>query len=131
MKKARRAEVFRMKRTEGWSVRKECSRVRFTKETFPTVEAAEQWIRENVQDPAWKGSPWINHILHDSHGHLMTIEDWKECCDGGGFIDYDGNGELIDENYDFIENGFVKPSHHTHLKKEFPKEAKYVMWYNR
>ena len=37
---------------------------------------------------------FINDI--PDYGDLMTIEEFKECCEDGGFIDYDGSGVYSD-----------------------------------
>jgi hypothetical protein len=123
-------EVFRFRKDIRWSVRKEFSRNRLTQETFPTIEEAESWIRENHKPEYHFDRPWINHVIDGSYGHLMLLDVWKEDCDQGGFIDYDGHGDLVSENYEFIGSS-TRPSDHTYKKRNYPIEAKYILWYNK
>jgi hypothetical protein len=64
---------------------------------------------------------------HNDRGELMTIEDWKECCERGGFIDYDGHGRFA------TAEGFTKipvcPSERDYF--ELPSWATHIVWYNR
>ena len=121
-------EVEYSKKENGWIPKKRGSDYKYRRVTkspsFSTIEETEKWIRETDSD-----RPWIDHVIGISTGHLMLIEDWKEDCDQGAFIDYDGYGELISESYEFVENGFVRPS--TRNEKHYPPEAKYILWYNR
>lgn len=68
------------------------------------------------------------------YGDLITIEDWLECVDQGGFIDYDGDGDLLEE----IDGEFylllasVCPSMVDRGElKDLLKEATHVMWFNK
>lgn len=58
----------------------------------------------------------------------MTIEEWKEACEFGIFIDYDGQGEVFAE-VDGVEKmlGVFSPSQ----RHEIPDTATYIIWYNR
>jgi hypothetical protein len=58
---------------------------------------------------------------------LMTLEDFEEDCKQGMFIDYDGVGHpmrngLIDRHIT------IRPSDR---KTSIPKDAEYIVWYNR
>lgn len=117
-------EIF--KKNDKWNIKKNFSRQRYTTETFDTVEAAEQWIEQNVEERFW-----IDHRINSLRGHLMPLQDWMDGCDDGGFIDYDGCGCLVDENYEFLPRTSVRPSDYTKNRIVFPKEAKYIHWYNR
>jgi hypothetical protein len=58
---------------------------------------------------------------------VMTIKKWMECCDAGGFIDYDGFGELATrKGHSDIA---ISPSQRKTMK--IPKWATHVVWYNR
>jgi hypothetical protein len=58
-------------------------------------------------------------------GHLMTVEEFRECVKIGGFIDYDGFGHPVkDEKMSSI---VVYPS----KVVEIPADATHIMWYNR
>mgnify|MGYP000883492642 FL=1 len=68
---------------------------------------------------------------YDSRIHpdqKMTIEEWKEACEFGIFIDYDGQGEVFGE-VDGVEKmlGVFSPSQ----RHEIPDTATYIIWYNR
>jgi len=69
-------------------------------------------------------------IPDPDHCNVYTIKDWLECVDCGGFIDYDGFGNLAYE--DKMSNIEVKPSH---VKKgrfeRVRKDFTHVVWYNR
>lgn len=117
-------EIF--KKNDKWNIKKDFSRQRYTTETFDTVEAAEQWIRQNVKEGFW-----IDHTIDSLGGHLMPLQDWMVECDGGGFIDYDGHGRLVDENYEFLPRVSVRPSDYTENRIVFPEEAKYIHWCNK
>ena len=120
----------------GWVPKKQSATYNYYRmpnsPSFNTIEEAEQYIRENHKPKVSYDTPWIDHVIEKSHGHLMSLEDWKEDCENGAFIDYDGYGSLVDKNYKFLsEGGHAKPSQHTHKKRTFPEEAKYILWYNK
>jgi hypothetical protein len=125
-------EVFKKRKTDdGWSVRLRFARNRLTVETFPTIEEAEEWIRSNYKPKYEHDTPWIDHNIEGDVGHLMTIEEWKQDCEAGCLIDYDGFGSLVSAEYKFLDHDDVYPSDHTERQIQFPEEAKYVHWYNR
>lgn len=64
---------------------------------------------------------------HDltSYGDLMTVQEWLECCESGGFIDYDGHGAPVKDGK--RSDMRVWPS----LKHLLPKDATHIEWYNR
>ncbi len=64
-----------------------------------------------------------------SIGDCMTMGDWVECVKSGGFIDYDGYGELANENS--VSNIEVSPSDITAFNLTMPDWATHVIWYNR
>lgn len=57
----------------------------------------------------------------------MTIGEWKECVEGGGFIDYDGYGDLATETE--CSNIEISPSQA--FKYEIPDWATHICWYNK
>lgn len=110
--------------------------------SFSTIEETENWIRENYKPKKYRldRQPWIVHKIGSYIGHLILIDEWKECCDDGFFIDDDGYGNPIDENYNFIEitdsddyeGNHIWPSDYTKLGGDkIPLETKYILWYNR
>lgn len=62
---------------------------------------------------------------------VYDIEVFRDYCMTGAFIDYDGYGEHVDENYYVLNHyGLIYPSEIT-IDYVFPKETKYVVWYNK
>jgi hypothetical protein len=141
--KAHFYEVQRIK--EGWVPKyrnNQYNYIRMPKSpTFSTIEEAEEYIRENFIPQREMDQPWIDHKLDKwASGHLMSLESWKENCDFGGFIDYDGYGNAVDENYNIIEmsdsldfeGNNIRPSDYTDRGgKNIPANTKYILWYNR
>jgi hypothetical protein len=92
-----------------------------TKKVFSCNEEAEAWIEDNYPDN------WIDHKINGDIGSLMLFEFWVKCVDGGGFTDDDGYGDILDEKYNIIKRRYY-PSNY---EGEKPKNAKYILWYNR
>ena len=63
---------------------------------------------------------------HDG-GDLMTFKEFKECCNDGGFIDYDGYGYYSNETHK--SNITIYPSDITDGK--IRTDFTHVCWYNR
>jgi hypothetical protein len=61
-----------------------------------------------------------------NYGDLMTLEDFKEACECGAFIDYDGYGNYAFE--DKVSNIETRPS--KFLKKR-DNRFTHIVWYNR
>jgi hypothetical protein len=64
---------------------------------------------------------------HDNIGDLFTMKEFKGCCEGGGFIDYDGFGYYATK--DEQTNIVIYPS--DIMKGKYRKEFTHVKWYNR
>ena len=62
------------------------------------------------------------------YGDLFTIPEFLECCDSGGFIDYDGFGHLA--TVDKESNIEIIPSKRRKTISQYPW-ASHVMWFNR
>lgn len=122
------------KKDKGWVPKKQGSDYRYSRIpnslAFAKIEEAAAWIRETYVAKTTYDTPWIDHVIDGYQGHLMTLEDWKESCDDGGFIDYDGYGDLVTEDYTLLGET-TRPSAHTKRKRDYPPEAKYILWYNR
>jgi len=127
------------KKDNGWVTKRRTKSYKYLRvansPAHSTIEEAEQWIEENDKD-----RPWIDHKIDGHTGHLMTLEEWKECCDDGGFIDYDGFGDAVDKNYKIIDMGkvddffdeMISPSDYADRGGEkIPLDTKYILWYNR
>lgn len=57
---------------------------------------------------------------------VYTVAEFRECCDCGAFIDYDGFGQPIKNN--MINTAItVIPS----KVNEIPEDATHIVWYNR
>jgi len=61
------------------------------------------------------------------YGDVMALEDFVECCEDGGFIDYDGHGYYATE--DKMTDILINPSDITEgdYRKEFPQ----IVWFNK
>lgn len=127
------------KEDNGWITKYETKTYKYLRisnsPVHSTIEDAENWIREKDTD-----HPWIDHVINGYSGHLMPLQEWKECCDVGGFIDYDGYGNAVDSEYKIIqitdsldyEGNHIWPSDYTTLGgKKIPVDTKYILWYNR
>lgn len=64
-----------------------------------------------------------------SYGDLMTVDEWKETVQSGGFIDYDGNGDLATGK--FVSDIEIRPTDITLFNISLPMWATHVMWYNK
>jgi hypothetical protein len=60
------------------------------------------------------------------YGDLMTVDDFKEACGVGAFIDYDGYGHPVKDGKMSREVD-VLPS----KRDKIPKDATHVMWFNK
>ena len=63
----------------------------------------------------------------DADADIMSIENFIECCNDGGFIDYDGFGEYMKD--DKLSDICIYPSDVSHnmVRKDFDT----IVWYNR
>jgi hypothetical protein len=66
---------------------------------------------------------------HPKYGDLMAVADWVRNVESGGFIDYDGNGDLATAELNY--NVPIHPSDITRLKLKIPSWATHVIWFNR
>jgi hypothetical protein len=142
--KMSRYEIEFSKKDNGWVPKKETPKYDYRRvpnsPSFTTIEEAEKWVNENHKQKDRFDTPWIDHRIGHSRGNLIPLDEWKECCEDGGFIDYDGYGSAVDENYKIIEiadgmdyeGNHIWPSDYTVLGgAKIPIETKYILWYNR
>jgi hypothetical protein len=64
----------------------------------------------------------------DEDDHVMTVEEFKEDCASGGFIDYDGFG------YPAKDGKTASGGEHRVYPSErgkIPADATHIVWYNR
>lgn len=122
------------KHNNGWIVKKQQSNYKYVKISnspiHSCIKTAEKWVNENHVSKHTYDTPWIDHKIKNHTGHLMSLESWKKSCEEGAFIDYDGYGDLISNDYDIIGQT-TTPSDHTHRKKDYPVNATHILWYNR
>ena len=63
---------------------------------------------------------------HYNNGDIMTIESFFNSCKHNYFIDYDGYGELLNE--DKSKSGiFISPSEYRNI----PEGYKHIAWHNK
>ncbi len=61
-----------------------------------------------------------------SYGDLMTVSEFREHCESGMFIDYDGHGYPATEKQ--MDGGVtIRPSSRTLI----PEWATHIVWFNR
>ena len=56
---------------------------------------------------------------------VMTVEKWISCCEGGGFIDYDGYGYPMKDGKKSTTP--IRPSQ----RNQLPEGTTHISWYNR
>lgn len=95
----------------------------FSKQAKKILKADNLWDAIEEAEKLYPDA-WIECRIGDSTGHLMKWEDYKASVGYGGFTDYDGYGYAYDKDFNFIKN--VRPS-----LKNTPKEAAFVLWFNR
>lgn len=67
----------------------------------------------------------------DGHtGTLMTVEDFKESCVDGLFIDYDGMGDMVKDGK-IVEVDAAYPYIYPSIADSIPDEITHILWYNR
>lgn len=69
------------------------------------------------------GGDMYNVTINGHWGDLMTKEVWLGCVKNGMFVDYDGFGDMIDEDMNFL--GSIHPSQ----AEKF--QGAYILWYNK
>jgi hypothetical protein len=63
----------------------------------------------------------------ESDDYHVTLSEWLEEVKWGGFIDYDGHGNLATINKK--SNSIIQPSYAKGY--DFPEWATHIVWYNR
>ena len=60
-----------------------------------------------------------------SYGDVMELSEWIECCEDGGFIDYDG--------YGYASDGvkMSDKSYHPSDRDKIPTGTTHIVWFNR
>jgi len=57
---------------------------------------------------------------------VYTVKEFKEFCESGAFIDYDGEGAPVKDGYADLKV-IVKPS----KLDLIPEDATHIVWFNR
>jgi len=60
-------------------------------------------------------------------GDLMSVEDYLENVEAGGFIDYDGYGYPVTDG-EYNSDIRIFPSEYD---KNIPEHATHILWFNR
>lgn len=60
-----------------------------------------------------------------TYGDIISLKEWLECCEDGGFIDYDGFG--CASNGTHCTKKEYKPSQ----RNKLPKGTTHIIWFNR
>lgn len=63
------------------------------------------------------------------YGLVLPIDDFVECVRSGGITDYDGCGDLLDENGEEIDSVCCDTDFLQEAKLN--KNARYVAWFNK
>lgn len=107
---------------------------RFSNTAYEVTDTEEEYIRDGwdtfrrrlevkVATPA-------HTVVYDSEtskwGDVMAVKEWVECCEVGGFIDYDGFGKPMKEGL-VACNCILHPS----IRHLIPQDATHIEWYNR
>lgn len=69
---------------------------------------------------------WIDVRIDKVTGYLLEISEWIEYCEEGFFMNGDGSGSPLDENFNFV-GWSILPSQRNILT---PK-VKYILWFNK
>lgn len=67
------------------------------------------------------------HPTEDSCGHLFTIEDFRNWCKVGGFIESDGEGYYVKDNLEYDIPARPLFFAHDYIRQDFT----HIMWYNK
>jgi hypothetical protein len=105
---------------DGWHVKYDCKKETPTKNIFPTLNEAQNWVNEHFPENC------MNCEINGYQGFLLPFDEWVRDVHNGGFIDYDGYGDVLDKDFKIIR-AFYYPSDYD-IK---PEGAEYVLWYNK
>lgn len=86
-------------------------------------DSRRNYLRAKVGDPV-ESLSYRGDIQHDDD--VMTVAEWKESCEIGAFIDYDGFGYAVKDGK-AAQDFSMLPS----LQHLVPKDATHIVWYNR
>lgn len=64
--------------------------------------------------------------INESCGDLFSVNEFREICETGGLIDYDGFGHPVRGNKENVDI-WIQPSELDRI----PADASHIMWYNK
>ena len=84
--------------------------------------------RNEDEDPYLMAANAMLIVSKIGFGDCFLIDDFIECVEDGGFIDDDGTGHWVDKEGNDL--GYICCNVNW-LKSNQPKDAKFIMWYNK
>lgn len=72
-------------------------------------------------------SPEFSELPEPEFGHIMTLKDFIENVECGGFIDYDGYGNYVRDNKKSNINIYPSDIRHDSIRAGFDT----IIWFNR
>lgn len=63
----------------------------------------------------------------DDIGDIFTLEEFLDCCDAGGFTDYDGFGHPIKDGKQCSHVAICPSERHWSI----PQDTTHIIWYNK
>lgn len=90
----------------------------YMEETNEPVAIASRNYRM-VQTPEFEEIP--------NYGDVMTLDEFIDCCNSGGFIDYDGSGNYVTEDHMTNISIFASDVENDSIRKDFYK----IVWFNK
>ncbi len=61
------------------------------------------------------------------NGDVMSLKEFIECCESGGFIDYDGFGYYVKEGKEYNIEIYPSDVENNAIRKDFDT----IVWFNR
>jgi len=74
-----------------------------------------------------------NTEIEGRTGTLMTVSEFKECCDDTMLMDGDGSGDMI-VNWKIVTSFLMGKYHAKVIPSErhlIPEHVTYILWYNK
>lgn len=61
------------------------------------------------------------------YGDVMSLKGFIECCESGGFIDYDGSGDYVKDGKRYNISIYPSDVENNAIRKDFDT----IVWFNR
>lgn len=91
-------------------------------------ESASYWERQGKENPYVEAAHAMLIVAKIGFGDCFPINQFIDCVRTGCFIDYDGVGYFVDVNGNEISPIRCNVDW---LHTNTPKDAKFIMWYNK